>query len=345
MSAPTFPIPDVPFLHENASLAPFAPAQLAAPVATPEVAETLLDQKAVLVSLTLSQIGRTRQVKEGAVELAQHSDGEEKLVEANTDKSQVRVVKTLFKCGELKAIESLDSEIRAFISRKCLKSPLKGKSVYLVPMGMVEQVDTKLRDYVAQRDQVVAQFVNVYPRLLQEAQQQLRDLYDAHDYPNRDHVAACFSLRWRFFALMVPDALGEISTQIWEQERAKAAADWAEAQEEIQMLLRVRLKSMIEHLVERLKPGADGKQKIFRNTAVTNMTEFINDFSALNITNDHELAQTVENVRSLMNGVDAQTLRDSKKVREVVLNGAAKIESELSTLIVAKPKRLIELED
>jgi hypothetical protein len=32
-------------------------------------------------------------------------------------------------------------------------------------------------------------------------------------------------------------------------------------------------------------------------------------------------------------------------VREVVLNGAAKIESELSTLIVAKPKRLIELED
>lgn len=111
------------------------------------------------------------------------------------------------------------------------------------------------------------------------------------------------------------------------------------------MLLRVRLKGMIEHLLNRLEPSVGGKKKIFRNTLVTNMTEFIQDFQALNITNDQELSKVVEQVRDLMSGVDAQTLRESKEARAVIMEGASVIESQLTTLIVDKPNRLITFDD
>lgn len=311
----------------------------------PVVTENLMHEKAMLVHLSISQIGRTRQVREGELEIAQEGEDGLGLKAANTDKNLVKVTKTLFQCAELKRIEKLDSEVRAFISRKCLPSPLRGKSVYLLPLANVELVNAKLHAFEAERDVLVAAFVAKYPRLLVQARRQLRDLFDRHDYPGRDQVAGCFGLHWQLLAIGVPDALAEISTEIFEQERAKSAAQWASAQEEIQTLLRVRLKSMVQNLVERLKPAADGQKKVFRNTLVSNLDDFIKDFSALNITNDKELEKVVSDVRDLMSGVDAQLLRDSGKARDLITSGAAQIESELSTLIVDKPKRLIRFAD
>ena len=309
-----------------------------APAPVVPVKESPLLQKAILVHLSLSQIGRTRLVRE------QLTKSGEELIAADTDRALVRVSKTLFSCKELKAIESLDTDIRAFIARKCLPSPLQ-KGVYLIPLGMVESVDARLRAFQIERAELVTAFVKVYPRLLVGARRLLRELFDKNDYPHRNAVAAHFGFNWQFIALGVPDALGEISTEIFERERQKAAAQWEAAQEEIQTLLRVRLKGMIEHLGERLKPGANGKSKIFRNTLVSNIDDFMQDFNALNITDDAELASVVGRVRDLLAGVDAQSLRSSQNVRDVVLSGAAQIEEQLTTLIVDKPKRLVTFDE
>ena len=309
---------------------------------TPAVSESLLTQKAILVHIGLTQIGRTRQLREGAVEIATVGDHFQAV---NTDKNLVRVTKTLFQCAELKRIEKLDTEIRAFIARKCLPCPLKGKSVYLIPLGMVETVDKRLHEFGVERGELVAAFEKVYPRLLVKARRALRDLFDRHDYPRRENVAACFRLDWQFIALGVPDALGEISSDIWERERQKAALGWKAVEGEIQQVLRVRLKQMLENLSERLQPGADGKAKIFRNTLVSNINDFMADFHALNVTNDQDLSKIADDVRDLLSGVEPQTLRESQSVRGVVLDGAKALENQLTTLIVDKPKRLISFED
>lgn len=309
---------------------------------TPDIQENLVQQKAILVNLSLSQIGRTRQLREGTVELA-HEDGEG-LRRADTEQRLTKVTKTLFVCQELKAIEKIDTEIRAYIARKCLPSPVR-KSVYLIPLVLVEQVDARLHGFAVERERLVADFVRVYPRRLVQVRRELRTLFDRHDYPHRAHVASHFGFCWQFLNMGVPDALGEISGALFERERAKSAQQWAQAQEEIQTLLRVRLKNMVEHLTERLQDRGNGKPKIFRNTMVSNINDFISDFNALNITNDAQLSAIVHEVRDLMSGIDPQELRESANVREVIARNAALIETQLSTLIVDKPSRRIRLDE
>lgn len=143
----------------------------------------------------------------------------------------------------------------------------------------------------------------------------------------------------------VPGALKSISQGLFEEERDKMAAQWSVAQEEIQSLLRVRLKSMIEHLRERLTPDAEGKSKVFRNSLVDNIGDFLTEFSAINITNDSELEAVVEQARTLLDGVDAQTLRRSNDARETVRVGFDGLAQNLEAMLVDRPMRSISFDD
>ncbi len=321
------------------------------PVAPPvTINESLIENKAILVTIDFRLIGRTRQLGEGDVKIArtqsavQSDDLEaQTLAAVDTDAGRARVVKTLWACDELRRIESLDRQVTAFVERKCLPCPIR--ATYLVPLGMIEVLDTQLSAYATERAELVAEFVAVYPRLLVKTRRQLRELFDLHDYPSRDCVAECFGFAWRFIALGVPDALGEISSDIWEREREKAAASWAEMQEQAAQLLRVRLRGMLDHLCEKLQPDKAGKPKILRASTLTNLNDFMNDFNALNITNDAQLAAIVGDVRQLMSGIEPETLRKSDDLRAAIHDSAKTLEAQLTTLIVDKPRRMISLEE
>ena len=53
----------------------------------------------------------------------------------------------------------------------------------------------------------------------------------------------------------------------------------------------------------------------------------------------------MDKARRLISGVDAETLRESKNVRETVRTGFAKIQTALNGMLVDKPKRAYRLDD
>src|SRR5207302_2812732 len=90
------------------------------------------------------------------------------------------------------------------------------------PLPLLEQMESKLREFAARRKGLIEAFLTAYPTLCQDAAKRLRSLYNPTDYPPLEFVAQQFTLIWQYISFGVPDHLREISTQLWHAERHKA---------------------------------------------------------------------------------------------------------------------------
>jgi hypothetical protein len=131
----------------------------------------------------------------------------------------------------------------------------------------------------------------------------------------------------------VPDQLKGISPEVWEQEREKAAQRMAEASCEIQRVLRESLAKLVQHMSDRLKEGADGKPLRFKETTVSNLVEFLQNFEFRNVTDDTELQTLVGQARHLLQGVNADDLRTTGDLRTKIQQGMADIAAQLDTML------------
>src|SRR5476649_1167479 len=190
-----------------------------------------LAQKTVCVKVRLGRLGNTRKVSNSQVEV-------------DTDKSLLLISKHLLDSKELRTIASFDGEIRRYLYDTCL--PFEA-GIHLCPLPLLEEMESKLREFATRRKDLIEAFLTAYPTLCQDAAKRLRSLYNPTDYPPLDYVAQQFSLIWQYISFGVPDQLREISTKIWHDEREKAAEMMAEAGREIQQVLQP-----IAHVLDQL---------------------------------------------------------------------------------------------
>lgn len=303
-------------------------------VEAPKSVESALQiaQRTVALVVTFSGIGNRRKVSNSQVDV-------------DADKEWIAVSKRLIDADELEAIRSLDGEVRRYIDNTALPAMLK-KGVYLLPVELIEPVTTKLREYDIQRRVLVKRFVAAYAELVQEARQRLRELFNATDYLHADDVEHKFRLRWQLIQFTTPASLEQISKELFEQEKAKAEAQWAETRDTIQQLLRSNLAELIDHMVDRLEPDdRTGSRKVFKDSAISSMQAFLQTFNARNVTDDAEMARLVKEAKGLLSGVSAKQLRNSSDLREEVHDGFAKIKQMLDPLVIVKPARAISFEE
>jgi len=67
----------------------------------------------------------------------------------------------------------------------------------------------------------------------------------------------------------------------------------------------------MSHLAERLSGTEDGKPKIFRDSAIGNLSEFFERFRELNVRSNADLDRLVADCQRIVRGVEPQDLRDS----------------------------------
>lgn len=101
------------------------------------------------------------------------------------------------------------------------------------------------------------------------------------------------------------------------------------------------LSRLIEHLGERLSGEADGKPKVFRDSMVTNLSEFFARFGDLNVRSNAQLDELVQRAQRLLSGVEPQQLRDSDSLRKRLASQLSGVQSSLDGLMVGRPRRNI----
>lgn len=257
-------------------------------------------------------------------------------VDVDADKQLITVSKKLLDAVELNEIRRFDNQIRHFLYQTCLPYDV---GVQLVPYEAVEMVEEKLLEAQSERPGLVEAFLNVYPQLCRGISARLRVLYNPADYPPVAFVRSKFTFTWQYLRFGTPGELREISPKIFAREREKAAQKMAEATMEIQQVLRTTLAEMVGRLRDRLTENEDGKRKQLRDSAVQNLKEFLSVFDIRNVTDDRELSEQVNKARALLDGVDAEVIRNTDTLRERIQTGMSEIGTRLETMIIDRPKR------
>ena len=179
----------------------------------------------------------------------------------------------------------------------------------------------------------------VYDEVKADAQQRLGRLYNPADYP--PEVRNLFQVEWDFPSVEPPSYLMRIAPEVYEQERARVAARFDEAVRLAEQAFAAEFAKLLSHLSERLGETENGQRRIFRNSAVANLTDFFQRFQQLNVRSNPELDALVEQAQRLVRGVGPQDLRDDGALRRQVGEEMARMQTRVESLIVDAPRRRI----
>lgn len=301
------------------------------PVVDDGVKGQLVTAKTICLVVKKSKFGNSRRASTEAV-----------TVEA--DKKLLSLTKCILDSPELVAIQRLDYEVRDWLKTLCLKSMFKG-GVYLLPIGLVNEVDAKLHEFAGRRAQLVEAAVAAYPQRMQETSERLGVLENSGDYPSAAMFQAKFGFEWSYVTFDTPTRLKAINAAIFAAEQEKAQAKLTAVAAECESAMRAGLLDLIDKMVERLQPGEDGKPKKFHASLVENMNEFLRTFELRNVTDDAKMAQVVAKARAVLNGVDPKTLRKDEALRNAVAGQFEALKGVVEQMVIERGTREISFED
>ncbi len=101
------------------------------------------------------------------------------------------------------------------------------------------------------------------------------------------------------------------------------------------------LAKLVSHLTERLSGQEDGKPKIFRDSAMSNLTDFFQRFREFNIGGNEQLDRLVSDAQRIVRGIEPQDLRDNAGLRQHVATELSRVQSTLDGFLVDRPRRNI----
>lgn len=263
-------------------------------------------------------------------------------------KRALKVSKILIICDQYDAIRTHLSETRSVILKRYVVPSFFKRGIDIVKLPVVEQVEAYLNQRLNELPPLVAELQKVYPLAKAGAYKRLTEaatnilgvpdvsFYDEEDYPNVNDLPRLFNIKWNWIAFGIPDQLPK---EVFEAEKNRVEKIWQDAQEQITLSLRTGWQELVDHMVDRLTVQPGEKPKVFRDSLVENMAEFISAFNNRNINNDSDLQSLIEKARVVMMGVDAEGLRKDPNARESILSSMREIKAATDGLLTTVPSR------
>jgi hypothetical protein len=297
---------------------------------------SILD-KSVLISVKLGKPGFTKKIRDGINGLKDATGNAPRL---DGDSEYIRVSKKLLESGEFTTIQKFDTEIRSYIYRQCLPS-LAVEGIYLLPTVIVKETVTELEAMRETRRDLMDKFLATYNDRVQEAAEHLGQNYDPNDYESLEQVAEAFLMEWRILALEVPEILKDIDPELHEVEKQKAHQHIEEMASGISDRLRATFRTHIGSMILRLDGERDGgKVKIFRNSLIENAVAFLQQYKRAfaDLVEDVDLSRLIDQALDCLTEISPDDLRQSKELRENVVEGLREVQGALDALGVRPAK-------
>ena len=176
----------------------------------------------------------------------------------------------------------------------------------------------------------------VYDRVKEDARQRLGRLFNAADYP--PVIRGLFQVSWDFPSVEPPSYLMRINPELYRQEQERVARRFEAAVELAEQTFVSEFAKLVSHLAERLG-GGDGERRVFRDSAVTNLTEFFERFKQLNVRSNQDLDGLVDRAQDLVRGVTPQELRGDAGLRTHIASEMGRLQTQLAGLLIERPRR------
>lgn len=217
--------------------------------------------------------------------------------------------------------------------------PYMEPGIRLLPRESVESVNAALFTKKGTFYVLAGMVQDVRAAIIEEARQRLKAGFDINNYP--DDLSTLFGMEWAFVSVEPPSYLAKLCPSVFQQEVDKAQAALKQSMEMAQQAFVLQFKNVVDALHERLTPSGDGSKKIFRDSAVENITDFVNRFQKLNITGQADLEALVVQAKELIANVEPGDLRNLETLRQEVAQGLGEIKGKLEPLVTTKPRRKV----
>lgn len=263
---------------------------------------------------------------------------------------RLRGSKKLINVKEFDAINSFLAKFGQRIKDKYVNPSFIDEGLYAVKReavpALVEEIGLAQTEL---EKNLVPALVKAYAAEVLEARKILNGAFNPADYPTEASLPSKFGIDYRIVNLGVPEGL---PPEIREQEEAKLKKSFEDAAAAINRILYTGFAEIIDHMVDRLTPAAEGaRKKTFEYTTIENFLEFIESFKNKNVFDDGTLAGMVAKAKDILETVGqkpkdmANRLRDYQGLRERVRKEFETVKTELDKTIQELPERSIDLSE
>jgi hypothetical protein len=234
--------------------------------------------------------------------------------------------------NELEQINKYVAASRGFMYDNTL--PWSDSGQRLLPAVKFLDFDAAMNDRRDVFNNMVADFVKVYPTLITAQAMQLGSMFNRDDFPSPHEISSKFG--WSLGYLPVPKA-GDFRIDVGNaaqkdlQDRLEELANKrvADAHKSLWDKLHEHLGRMADRLqVDTI--GGEEKPRKFHNTLVTNGLELCDLLKALNITGDQDLENARTALERVLLGLDPEDLRKDMITRQGVLKEVKAITEKFS---------------
>ncbi len=236
-----------------------------------------------------------------------------------------------------KAVTAIKGRCQSYWRAVSLPYPEPG--IRLIRQHNIHEFDKQIENFRVELTEAVDELDRHYAELRSAARRRSGDLFDPSDYPST--VIGLFAIEHDYPSVEPPSYLRQLNPELYEQECQRMQARFEEAVQLAEHAFTEELTKLIDHLTERLRGETDGKPKVFRDTAVSNLNEFFERFRALNVRSNEQLDALVNRAQQVLNGVEPQHLRDSTSLRQRLVTQLVGVQSSLDGLMVDRPRRNI----
>lgn len=223
----------------------------------------------------------------------------------------------------LPGVEQLDdivrhaAMVRNWVSARTL--PWSDYGPRLITTDKFFEFKQELDEYERQLHEKVQAFLGVYPTLISMQAFKLGEMFDREEYPDVDEIESKF--RFNVAYLPIPetgDFRVDIGHEDMEELRAQYEREYEQRLENAMSDVRERILESLRHLSERFTDKEDGERKRFRNNILDNFAETIAAVRELNLTKDAAIEAMAIEAEEAIRGVDVDSLKESKAVRDDV---------------------------
>lgn len=222
---------------------------------------------------------------------------------------------------------------------KGISLPFPEPGLRLIRQHDIGPFDVQMTNLRTELDEAVTLLDEHYAELRSAARERLGTLFNLSDYPQS--LQGLFGITWEYPSVEVPNYLRQLSPRLYEQECRRISGRFDEAVLLAEDAFLNELNRLVSHLTNRLSGSEDGKQKVFRDSAVENLREFFTRFQQLNIRSNADLDNLVEQAQRIVGNVEPQHLRDNAERRQQIASQLAAVQAAVDGMLVDRPRRTI----
>lgn len=237
------------------------------------------------------------------------------------DKGAARVNKNLLAGRkELEIINQLVGEVRTYMYTNTL--PWSDTGIRLLPSAKFMDFNNTMSTYESKFNDLVTEFITVYPTLITAQAMALGDMFNRNDFPAPSDIAHRFDFRLNFMPVPTAgDFRIDVGNDAQQEIKMKLSKLADERIENAMRDIKTRLKEHLARMSDRLTVDVVNKEvktRVFHDSLLNTAHDLCGLVKSLNVTNDQDLEQARKELEQAISGIDVQDLRKDMPTRTEV---------------------------